>query len=567
MGACGSKTAKEQAVEFDDVMAANKPEQPDASKGKKTNRPEELDMEAYSDLLAAIENGDATEVAAVLGRPGAIPLARCAAEDGNMPLHYAALGKPECIAPLLSVGAPVDIKNDIGCTALMRAAEYGDAEAVQALLAAGADAALLDGAGHSALWHATEGGHEDIVTALGGAATPVAGGRKGSDVRRDGVSSESIDPKAEVDLSKIPRVPKDAAAEARIRACVAKSLLFGGLDARTLGAVVGSMVEVKVSKGDAIIRQGDDGDDYYIVERGAFDCFVQKKKALLGKERGAKVFAYSEGTGFGELALMYNAPRAATIVATEDAVLWAISREVFRGLVMGPIVARRNRSEALLGSMPLLASLDDATRANINDALEPLAFAAGATILRQGDAGDSMLFLSQGVAFASFRDQQGKAVRIAEYEAGAHFGELALLRSEPRAASVTAIGACECLRLAQGAYTRLAGSGLEENVRRSAATYRPLASFARDSKEERFARKGSADPGSPRMPSPEALREVMGPEASVERRSMSPKADRKSSADLRWEGIISAHQATPDAAPEWVVPPERPESPTNSWDD
>ena len=101
-----------------------------------------------------------------------------------------------------------------------------------------------------------------------------------------------------------------------------------------------------------------------------------------------------------------------------------------------------------------------------------------------------------GSAYASFVDAAGKAQRIMEYEAGAHFGELplstartstssapssisphthtpapsapshprtagelALLRSEPRAASVIAATDCECLRLDSGAYRRLGGSG------------------------------------------------------------------------------------------------------------
>lgn len=54
--------------------------------------------------------------------------------------------------------------------------------------------------------------------------------------------------------------------------------------------------------GDVIIKQGDDGDYFYVVDSGHIDCFKDDKK----------ITNYSKGGAFGELAIMYNAPRAAT---------------------------------------------------------------------------------------------------------------------------------------------------------------------------------------------------------------------------------------------------------------
>jgi cAMP-dependent protein kinase regulator len=178
--------------------------------------------------------------------------------------------------------------------------------------------------------------------------------------------------------------------------------------------------------------------------------------------------------GFGELALMQDVPRAASIVATEDAVLWDISRESFRALLMGSIVDRRARSDSLLKRMPLLMALGEHTRANISDALESVTFKKGAKIIKQGETAESMFFLSRGAAFASVETAEGMDVRCRDYAPGDHFGELALLRDEPRAASVVAESECACLRLDRGAYKRLTGSELDENVRRVAAAYNPL---------------------------------------------------------------------------------------------
>jgi hypothetical protein len=67
---------------------------------------------------------------------------------------------------------------------------------------------------------------------------------------------------------------------------------------------------------------------------GTFECFV--KKADDGREdpRGKLVLTYAEGATFGELALMYNTPRAASIVASSDSVLWAMDRETFRTVIL-----------------------------------------------------------------------------------------------------------------------------------------------------------------------------------------------------------------------------------------
>ena len=67
----------------------------------------------------------------------------------------------------------------------------------------------------------------------------------------------------------------------------------------------------------------------YIVEAGSLAC----TKVIGGKETFLK--QYQVGDVFGELALLYNAPRAATIVAETDVQLWVLDRETFNHIVKG----------------------------------------------------------------------------------------------------------------------------------------------------------------------------------------------------------------------------------------
>lgn len=85
---------------------------------------------------------------------------------------------------------------------------------------------------------------------------------------------------------------------------IANNFLFKALEADQRQEAIDAMFEKKVSAGEEIIKQGDPGDYFYVVESGTFDVFVAK-----GGNPPVKVVDYGAGASFGELALMYNAVR------------------------------------------------------------------------------------------------------------------------------------------------------------------------------------------------------------------------------------------------------------------
>lgn len=88
------------------------------------------------------------------------------------------------------------------------------------------------------------------------------------------------------------------------------------------------MQEVNYKAGDKVISQGEDGEVLYVVDSGELDCFKSKEN---GGDVHLKV--YREGEAFGELALLYNAPRAATIKAKTNVTLFGLDRETFNYIV------------------------------------------------------------------------------------------------------------------------------------------------------------------------------------------------------------------------------------------
>lgn len=276
--------------------------------------------------------------------------------------------------------------------------------------------------------------------------------------RRTSVSAESLAPSSADDANwKAPTYPKTEQQEARLRSAVAHNFLFAHLDDEQSDQVLAALQERKVPAKDVrVIVQGDAGDYFYIVESGNFDIYVSKTGHVEpGPDgMGAKVASSGPGTSFGELALMYNAPRAATVVSTEPSILWQLDRITFRRILMDSAFQRRRMYESFLEEVPLFASLTPYERSKIADALDTHKFPAGSHIIREGEQGDKFYILEAGEAEAFKRgsDQPLKA-----YAKGDYFGELALLEDKPRAASVVSKSEVKVATLGKDGFQRLLG--------------------------------------------------------------------------------------------------------------
>ncbi len=170
---------------------------------------------------------------------------------------------------------------------------------------------------------------------------------------------------------------------------------------------------------------------------------------------GEKVATIQPGGSFGELALMYNAPRAATVISAEaGCILWALDRVTFRRILMDSTYQRRRMYESFLSEVPILSTLSSYERSKIADALETQKFPAGTTIIKEGDKGENFYLLESGMAEA-YKSGTEKPVMV--YNKGDYFGELALLNDAPRAASVVSKTEVKVATLGKDGFQRLLG--------------------------------------------------------------------------------------------------------------
>ena len=287
--------------------------------------------------------------------------------------------------------------------------------------------------------------------------------------RRTSVSAESIDPNSlSTSSHPLPKtvIPKSASQRSRIEQSIEKNLLFRNLDEEQHTDVLNAMKEVKVTKGTEVIVQGAVGDFFYVVESGEFQVWVKPAPSsgmvmsptgAAGDARTRSVSAEPESAGgivkqedasspssagesyrneggklvatinaggsFGELALMYNAPRAATVVChSSTATLWALDRVTFRTILMEHTSKKRRMYEKFLSEVPILVSLEAHERSKIADALEERIYEEGEDVVREGELGKNFYIIESGRAEVLKRKNGDRQERVGTLSKGDYFG-------------------------------------------------------------------------------------------------------------------------------------------------
>ncbi len=191
---------------------------------------------------------------------------------------------------------------------------------------------------------------------------------------RTSVSTEvygQFNPKASF---KPPKYDKTPELRAKIQKRLEEAFMFSSLNKEEFEIVIDAMQSVKVEKGKDIIKEGDDGDNLYVVESGVLECFklfvTFYVKFQKGNTEPTMLKTYSPGESFGELALLYNAPRAATITAKDNVELWCLDRNTFNHIVKDAAAKKREIYDEFLSKVKILQNMDSYERQKLADAIK-----------------------------------------------------------------------------------------------------------------------------------------------------------------------------------------------------
>ena len=246
------------------------------------------------------------------------------------------------------------------------------------------------------------------------------------------------------------KVPKSERVMATLKKSLTGNPMFSDLDDIQIHEVCECMEGVFYKAGDAVFRIGHPGDFFYVVEQGECSVYVTDAE-------DTAIAKYTSGEGFGELALLYDKPRSATVKATAESRLWRVDGKTFKAVVVQSTYKKRKYFESLLEKVPLLQSLKEGERSRIADALEEVTFPANHIIIRQNDHGDYFYFCMEGQAKVTKKDKHGTEVDVMTIADGDYFGELALLTDNPRRATIASTHTMKCARMHRREFTRILG--------------------------------------------------------------------------------------------------------------
>lgn len=257
--------------------------------------------------------------------------------------------------------------------------------------------------------------------------TPLRGARKVN--RAVGISAEPQSLKTLQDLTTktFPEFKKEKKSKDLIRAAIMDNDFMKNLEVAQISEIVDCMYPIEYAKGALIIKEGDVGSIVYVMEDGKVE--VSREGKFLSIMPPGKVF--------GELAILYNCKRTATIKAATDCKLWAIERQCFQTIMMRTGLIRQAEHTTFLKSVPTFSNLPEDTLIKIADILEESTYKPGDYIVRQGAAGDTFFIIKKGRVKVTKKDESDKEEKfIRNLHKGDFFGEKALQGEEKRTANI-----------------------------------------------------------------------------------------------------------------------------------
>uniref|UniRef100_A0A8D3E3Z0 cGMP-dependent protein kinase n=1 Tax=Scophthalmus maximus TaxID=52904 RepID=A0A8D3E3Z0_SCOMX len=273
-------------------------------------------------------------------------------------------------------------------------------------------------------------------------------------IKRQAISAEpsALDPSQLTDVT-LTSYSKTKESNDLIQRALMDNDFMKHLEHGQILTIMECMRPTSLSRGCCVIQEGDDGSEVYVLEEGKVEVAKQ----------GKKLCSIGPGKVFGELAILYNCTRTATVTALTDVRLWAIDRQGFQTIMMRTGLIKLSQYTDFLRSVPSFQSLPEDVLSKLADVLEETHYSEGDYIIRQGASGDTFFIISEGQVRKSEEDEEsdGPTTLYKTLSKGDWFGEQALKGEDVRLASVTAAGDVTCLVIDRESFKQLIG-GLDD---------------------------------------------------------------------------------------------------------
>ena len=215
---------------------------------------------------------------------------------------------------------------------------------------------------------------------------------------------------------------------------------------------------LRVRDGELVFRQGDPGSAFYFVAAGEVRVVAGGLLVAGRPTRAVELTRLLEGALFGEMALVTDQPRTASIQVLDEADLLEISRAAVAELTAAvPVLAERldhfvreRLLKNLIATSPLFKPFDNQQQMELVRRFEGIDVAPGTTIIRENEIGQGLFLILLGEV-----EVLRHGAPIARLRAGDLFGEMALLDDSPTTAEVRTVAPTSVLFLGRDYFRRL----------------------------------------------------------------------------------------------------------------
>lgn len=228
---------------------------------------------------------------------------------------------------------------------------------------------------------------------------------------------------------KVPVYKKSKDENSFLKASLKGDFVFQNLEKKSFKMFLDAFEQVQVPKGQDIIKEGDTGDYFYVVAEGKVKYYVNGK--LVG--RGQR------GKSFGEAALLYTAPRSATVTAAEDTTLYRVDQQTFKFITQRSAKELRQQKLELLRNVDFLGDLLNDDLQRLCDLMVPRIVDKDDFLYQKDADADAFYILQSGEMKATDIVVGDTVFEDIAIHPGDYFGQNALARDAPRENSVLAV--------------------------------------------------------------------------------------------------------------------------------
>jgi len=254
----------------------------------------------------------------------------------------------------------------------------------------------------------------------------------------------------EAPTAEISEKPKTLADRKLISLSLSRHFIFSSLSEEDRETVINQMKYYEVGAREVIFEQEAPAVNFFVLATGRLEVIVN----------GLHRRTIKSGEGFGELALLHDSKRTATIKTMDRSTMWGMDRLTFRQYVQRVNMQNYEENKRFFSSIRIFQQLTDAQRESLLTVVNTHRFKAGHKIVNEGDPGEVLYVIKEGVVLCT---QNGQELR--RMEKGEFFGELALLHGGTRTATVTAIeGDAVCLFIGRQDLRIVLGNHLQQII-------------------------------------------------------------------------------------------------------